>query len=185
MSQKTIEHLSVRFHVQHQIENLQEFQAGGHSVPAQRRRDAEGNLTQQPRDWQGSEVHAFSLCYPTEPHQVATLENPFTGKTETFCRVVADTADEAAMLMFDAVRSTVFTLKHQAELATFHAEQLRKSTDQRTRLMNWMISHGHGAELSEALGETGVKEALAEVLNAESDPVMRKTVETLLRGGMA
>lgn len=163
----------------YEVHNRLEFQSDGHSIPALRYKDAEGNPTNRERKW-GNEVHALTLLGPDG--NPVTVRDVNTGKEYSLCRALSDTLVDADRMMSELIASTFFAQKKALDVVAFTAEQLRKCSDERTQLMNWMLSHGKAEDLEQAIG---IRAAAVEDFKRQSlSPQLRADVEAKLGGGL-
>jgi len=126
--------LKIPFKVQYEIHDRKKFQTEGHTIPALREEDAEGNPTRKERPW-GDEVHALTLIGPDgEP---AKLEG------QSVCRVLSDSLADAERMFKRVLVRTFWSNLQALRNISFQAQQLEQSVRERTNLKNWMLSNGH------------------------------------------
>lgn len=146
----TIKSIMVPFTVILEEYHLQKFQYDGHFVPQLRCRDAAGELTSRPREWNGDRVYVARLREKASdiPLQVANDR----GNMVDICRSVSDSAEDAELQLAEIVAHTFYSNHDALRIAADTAVQLWKSSQERSALMNWMISHGYRNEVREVLG---------------------------------
>lgn len=154
--QKTKTRIPVQFEVEYEISPLKKFQADGHFVPAMRARDAEENLTMQPRPWKGAHLHALNL---------------FNAAGVQVCRSVADSREECERLLSAQIREQFFSTTRALEIVAFNADQARRVKDERDRLVAYIIATGRPEDLAKALGiaEAAVAEFVAKEAELQAE----------------
>jgi len=144
---------TVPFQVLYELHPLKAFQEAGHFVPALRERTATGQQTRQPRKWKGKMAHCLTLLDPHtgEPARLAGSKGGMDESEVCIARVISDSLEDAERLFADTMAETFFGQKRALEIVSFNAEQLRKSADERTQLLNALLSNGGRALAEEAL----------------------------------
>lgn len=171
--------IPVYFDVLHEVHDRRQFQSEGHFVPGLRERDAEGNLTLLPRKWEGSKVHALTLM--TEGgKQVFRIVNPYTNEPQSAFRALSDSREDAEILLRDQIRQGFWAAQSALQIASFNADQARRTKDERDRLVAGLLQRGMGKDLSEILGIG--EAAVAEFQRQEASADLKAKVEDLLRG---
>lgn len=175
---KTERTFSVPFEVLHETHDKETFQREGHWVPALRERDANGLLTPKEREWKGATVHAMTLL--GSDGKPVMFADPSTSKNDSMCRVVSDSLEDAERLMEDCIRDAFFANKRSLEVLGDTFQQLRKASEERTNLMNWMLSNGHRDDVANVLGIATA--AIEDFQRANADPKIKKAVEMMKNG---
>ena len=141
------------FPVLYESHTLKAFQEAGHFVPALRERTATGQQTRQPRKWKGKLAHCLTLLDPVtkEPAKLAGSKGGMDESEVCIARVISDSLADAERLFADVMLETFYGQKRALEIVSFNAEQLRKSADERTQLLNALLNNGMRPQAEEAL----------------------------------